>query len=84
MKKKPIFDIKLVKRIKNGKVIWVIVISGLMLAIVSGVGFKESAIAQRIRCSVFHTQAEAQKAFEQGSKKLDRDHDGIACESLPK
>ena len=37
-------------------------------------------------CEDFSTQAKAQKAFQDNPEKysrLDRDHDGIPCESLP-
>jgi len=33
-------------------------------------------------CSSFATQAEAQASMEAGNSKLDRDKDGIACESM--
>jgi uncharacterized membrane protein len=38
-------------------------------------------------CSDFKTQLQAQQLFEQNEKDvygLDRDHDGLACEHLPK
>lgn len=45
-----------------------------------------SSSERNYNCSNFKTQAEAQKIFDSVSGdpySLDRDHDGIACESLP-
>lgn len=40
--------------------------------------------AYAVNCQSFGTQAEAQVYFNVNhAKKLDRDHDGIACEHLP-
>ena len=40
---------------------------------------------RHLHCSDFQTQADAQRAYEKGSKQLDGyDHDGKACEALPK
>jgi hypothetical protein len=43
--------------------------------------------AQDYDCSDFASQAEAQRFFEQAGPgdphRLDRDNDGIACETLP-
>ncbi|MGR3483908.1 MAG: excalibur calcium-binding domain-containing protein [Paracoccaceae bacterium] len=45
------------------------------------------ALAQDRICSDFRTQAEAQAFFEANRPgdphRLDRDRDGVACESLP-
>jgi hypothetical protein len=44
------------------------------------------ALAQDLDCSDFATQAEAQAAYNQDPSDpngLDRDNDGVACESLP-
>ena len=39
--------------------------------------------AYAVSCKSFSSQAEAQAYFNaNGAKKLDRDHDGIACEHL--
>lgn len=34
------------------------------------------------KCDDFKNQIQAQKAFERGMHKLDRDNDGIACEAM--
>jgi hypothetical protein len=39
-----------------------------------------SAVAQS--CSSFKTCAEAVASYKSGNAKLDRDHDGIPCESI--
>lgn len=80
MEKEPL-KVKLVKKKVKGKVVWVIVLSSMVLMIC--VFIKSSAVAQKIRCSVFKNQEQAQKAFEQGSKNLDRDHNGVACQNNP-
>lgn len=44
------------------------------------------ALAGGVVCADFKTQAQAQAYFnakKPGYKRLDRDKDGIACESLP-
>jgi hypothetical protein len=46
-----------------------------------------STPCEKKNCSDFRTQEEAQKAYESDKdcyKNLDKDHDGVACESLPK
>lgn len=41
-----------------------------------------SSASYAVSCKDFATQADAQAYFNQhGAKKLDRDHDGIACEN---
>lgn len=37
----------------------------------------------RPKCSDFPSQEDAQKAYNEGNKRLDGDKDGVACESLP-
>lgn len=57
-----------------------IVIAKLMFSV------KELHAVDVHRCSEFVTRKVAQKAFDSDNKKYawtDRDHDGIACESLP-
>ena len=58
----------------------VLVVAAFMA--VPGVGF-----AQDFDCKDFATQRAAQKVFEEAGPgdphRLDRDHDGIACETLP-
>ncbi len=53
----------------------------------TGVRYRSSRSSARdYNCSDFRTQAEAQRIFNSipgDPYKLDRDHDGIACESLP-
>lgn len=34
------------------------------------------------KCDDFKSHKQAQKAFERGMHKLDRDNDGIACEAM--
>ena len=46
--------------------------------------FLTMTTAYAVNCQSFSTQAEAQAYFNANhAKKLDRDHDGIACEHLP-
>jgi hypothetical protein len=45
-----------------------------------------SSPCEKKNCSDFKTQKEAQKAYDSDKecyKNLDKDNDGIACESLP-
>jgi hypothetical protein len=65
-------------------------ISTLALSAVAGVGAITlsplAAAAQDLDCRNFATQAEAQAVLDQDPSDpngLDRDNDGIACESLP-
>ena len=37
----------------------------------------------KVTCADFSTQAQARQALAAGYKKLDSNHDGIPCESLP-
>jgi hypothetical protein len=61
----------------------------LGLGLLGSMAMSQSAIAFRDRdCSDFRTQAQAQRFFERHNPardphRLDADHDGIACESLP-
>ena len=45
------------------------------------------AAARDYDCGDFSTQAEAQRVYEDAGPgdpyRLDRDHDGVACETLP-
>ncbi len=59
------------------------------LGLLGSVIVAQPAVAFRDRdCSDFRTQAQAQRFFERHNPardphRLDADHDGIACESLP-
>ncbi len=59
------------------------------LGLLGSMTMAQSAAAFRDRdCSDFRTQAQAQRFFERHNPsrdphRLDADHDGIACESLP-
>jgi len=53
----------------------------LAAALVSGLVLSAgSALAQN--CSSFKTCKEAVASYKNGNSKLDRDHDGIPCESI--
>ncbi len=59
------------------------------LGLLGSMAVAQPAVAFRDRdCSDFKTQAQAQRFFERHNPardphRLDADHDGIACESLP-
>lgn len=36
-----------------------------------------------LHCADFHSQREAQKAFNRGATYLDKNKDGVACQNLP-
>jgi Excalibur calcium-binding domain len=61
----------------------------LLLALIGAMAFAQPASAFRDRdCSDFKTHRQAQRFFERhhprrDPHRLDADHDGIACESLP-
>ncbi len=55
-------------------------------AILLALGFQTPAFASGHNCSDYATQAEAQAAYDANPgdpEGLDRDNDGIACETLP-
>jgi hypothetical protein len=59
---------------------------GVLIAAVLSFGFSGSAHAADLDCSDFATQAEAQASLNStpgDPNRLDRDSDGIACETLP-
>lgn len=61
----------------------------ICLGLLGAMVVAQPAVAFRDRdCSDFSTQAQAQRFFERHNPardphRLDADHDGIACESLP-
>lgn len=66
----------------------ILVLAGLVLATsIYFHGFTGNAVAERIACSSFTSQHEAEMVYLSNPShytNLDRDHDGKACESLPK
>jgi hypothetical protein len=60
--------------------------AGVFITAALSIGFSGTANAADLNCSDFATQAEAQAAFNAtpgDPNGLDRDGDGIACETLP-
>ena len=60
--------------------------SSLLLTAALSFGFSGTAGAADLNCGDFATQAEAQAVFDANPSdpnNLDRDDDGIACETLP-
>lgn len=58
----------------------------LALVVLAGTATASAAQSNGTSCSSFPNQAAAQAAFRAnpaGNRGLDRDHDGVACESLP-
>lgn len=65
---------------KKGKK-WVIVLSVFIVMILCGYIVRAT---RKVRCAEFNTQGEAQKAFLNGARYLDANHDMIACNALLK
>lgn len=69
------------------QIIKTILIALLMLTIfVVGIGLVGANRTREYDCSDFHSREEAEKLFRQNREdifQLDRDNDGIPCESLP-
>lgn len=60
--------------------------AGVLITAALSFGFSGTANAADLNCSDFTTQAEAQAVFDAtpgDPNGLDRDKDGIACETLP-
>ena len=62
-------------------------VSATLLVAFGSIGTAAFAQSGDRNCSDFATQAEAQRFYEQNGPgdphRLDRDDDGVACESLP-
>lgn len=56
-----------------------LLVGPVVLLVLMGVLMTKVILAEKIKCSSFKTQAEAQAHYR---PSLDRDGDGIACESL--
>ena len=78
MKKPKIPQIKLRKKRVGRKII--ITLSVILLGILLSTQIIKAI--KKIKCTDFKTQEQAQIAFKNGAKYLDKNKDGIACNSL--
>lgn len=68
---------------------WGVVLAGVVIICVAFAAQHHANVARarqghHIACAAFQTQAQAQAAYNAGEKYLDRNGDGIACNSLLK
>jgi len=61
-----------------------VIVALLVAAVIGFYFFRNTVTAGRFNCSIFKTQAEAQRYFDRThDRRLDRDNDSEACEQLP-
>ena len=63
---------------------WLMLLSALLVAAIVMLGVRVvPVVTERVQCSAFRSQADAQRAYRAGATWLDRDGDRLACEARP-